>query len=64
MEEVKVMGGLVAIPATLAAVDIVTDKPKKPKKKRNIKRDRKFVSKQEHEKRYKRKTPGKVYKKK
>ncbi len=55
--------GVVALGAGLAGIAIAGSKrKKKARTKRGLSRDRKFVSKQKHERRRKRKTKGKRYK--
>lgn len=43
---------------------VVVAKKRKKKTKKGTSRDRKFISKQKHERKKKRKTPGKIYKRK
>jgi hypothetical protein len=58
-----IAGGLGAV-AIVGSGALVGSAVRRRKKKttRGIRRDRKFVSKQKHERRYKRKTPGRKYK--
>jgi len=55
--------GAVAVGSGLAAAAVIgSNRKKKVSSKRGRARDRKYVSRQKHERNYKRKTPGKRYK--